>query len=57
MKHDLYLDEDGDIDIFRLDEGYHNGPECRRCGDIWCHHCEPNKEDEECPSGQQDFGI
>lgn len=55
MKHDFYTDEDGDIDVFRLDVDYHNGPECRRCHEIWCHHCEPDREDEECPSPQMEL--
>jgi hypothetical protein len=39
--HKLIRDDDGYIDIFVLDEGYHNGPGCELCGESWCHHCEP----------------
>lgn len=55
MLHDFYKDEDGDIDIWRVDEGYHNGPECIRCGEIACHHCAPWVYTEECPSQQLDI--
>lgn len=54
MKHKWYLDERGEVDIFRVDAGHCNGPECMRCGERFCHHCEPPYEDE-CPSGQLSF--
>jgi len=37
--HKLKRDEDGEVDIFALESGTHNGPECVLCGDSWCHHC------------------
>lgn len=37
--HRLIRSEDGTVDIFRLDSGYHNGPECELCGETWCQHC------------------
>jgi hypothetical protein len=51
-KHEFYRNSRGDIDGWRLDEGYHNGPECMRCGGIWCEHCDHGIYDEECPNGQ-----
>lgn len=39
--HKLILNEDGEVDIFRLDVDHHNGPECELCGESWCHHCQP----------------
>lgn len=44
---DSWLDEP---DIFRLDAGYCNGPECKRCGRMECHHCKPGIYNEECPA-------
>lgn len=38
--HVLHCERDGEIDIFRYDDGYHNGPECVNCDDSWCHHCQ-----------------
>jgi hypothetical protein len=38
--HKLRRDEDGDIDFFVMDIGYHNGPGCTECGHSWCEHCE-----------------
>ena len=38
--HRLIRNEDGAVDVFRLDAGFHNGPECELCGRSWCHHCE-----------------
>lgn len=38
--HKLIRNEDGEVDVFRLDAGFHNGPECELCGKVWCHHCE-----------------
>lgn len=57
MKHDWYLNEDGRIDIWRLDYGYHNGPQCRRCQEMFCHHCERNRWDEECPEAQLELDL
>lgn len=57
MKHDWVLNEHGDIDFWRLAEGYHNGPECIRCGQTFCEHCSPECYNEECPSGQMDLGL
>lgn len=37
--HDMMLDEDGDLNQWRLEYAEHNGPECTRCGS-WCQHCE-----------------
>lgn len=48
IKHDWYRDEDGNIDIFRLDMDYHNGPQCVRCYFTFCHHCRPEAYDEPC---------
>ena len=31
--------EDGEIDIWVLDDDYHNGPGCVKCRDLWCYHC------------------
>lgn len=38
--HRLIRTKDGDVDMFRLSVGYHNGPECEFCGSSWCQHCE-----------------
>lgn len=64
MKHDFYTNRDSrpkdfklsdaygdEPDIFRFNAGYHNGPECKRCGKAECHHCYPDFEDEECSGG------
>lgn len=47
--HEMVTDEYG-VDTFRLAEGYHNGPECKRCG-TWCHHCDPERSAAPCPVG------
>lgn len=39
----------GVIDIFRLDENYHNGPECAKCGGFFCQHCNRDIYTEQCP--------
>lgn len=54
MKHDFYLDEDGEIDVWYVEYDYHNGPGCRACVDSWCMHCLGDKRykellEEECP--------
>lgn len=47
-KHDWELDEDGEIDIFAMENGFHNGPRCRRCYHSPCVHCTPNWDEGEC---------
>ena len=48
MKHDWEMDN-GEIDIFAHESGdFHNGPKCKRCGEGFCHHCNPECYDEEC---------
>lgn len=41
-EHDWERDEDGKIDEFALDYGFHNGPGCSRCYYSFCIHCDPN---------------
>lgn len=41
-EHDWEREKDGSIDEFAMEVGYHNGPECKRCGKTFCIHCEPN---------------
>ena len=50
MGHEFYLDDDDDIDPFFTSHGYHNGPGCALCHDIWCHHCTPEIYTEQCPA-------
>ena len=45
-EHDWKTDEDGKIDEWVIDYGYHNGPGCKRCGYSFCMHCKPNGWDE-----------
>ncbi len=47
--HAFYANESGGVDIWRLEEGYHNGPECARCGAYFCEHCDPEKLEQKCP--------
>jgi hypothetical protein len=46
--HDLKRDEDGDVDIFVVDVGYHNGPGCIACGWDACMHCDGIDKIPEC---------
>lgn len=46
--HNFIRDDDGDIDVFQLDIGYHNGPKCQDCGASFCQHCYPERMDEAC---------
>lgn len=50
-KHLWYKDKNGEIDMWRLDVGFHNGPECQACHASFCEHCTPNFDDEECDVG------
>lgn len=41
-EHDWERKKDGSIDEFSEENGYHNGPRCKRCGESFCIHCEPD---------------
>lgn len=47
-KHDWIRDDDGEIDMWALDVGFHNGPMCKRCHSSVCEHCNPDWDEEEC---------
>lgn len=53
MKHDFYTDPSGEVDIWYLDQDFHNGPGCRACHGSWCEHCHSDVYDEECPVRQE----
>jgi hypothetical protein len=42
-------DDEGTIDNWQYDSGFHNGPRCENCNMTWCEHCEPNCYGEICP--------
>lgn len=50
-KHLWYKNEDGSIDEWRLDVGFHNGPECEVCGECFCMHCHPDYTELKCKVG------
>ena len=43
-KHKWRKDENGEIDDFAFDYGYHNGVVCEICGEAVCVHCNPDWE-------------
>lgn len=47
-KHDWMLDEDGKIDMWASESGFHNGPMCKRCYHSVCVHCDPDWNEDEC---------
>lgn len=57
-RHDWAKNEDGTIDYFAFENGFHNGPRCTRCSHSFCEHCDPDGYDEgpcivekwECPN-------
>lgn len=51
--HRLRRDEDGSIDHFVTDYGYHNGPGCEICKESWCEHCTSAEDIEVCDRGVQ----
>lgn len=44
--HEWRKDEDGHVDVFAYEVGFHNGPVCVKCGYYFCHHCQtqPTKD-------------
>lgn len=45
----VWYRDDGLVDMFRVESGFHNGPECARCHESFCEHCEPDRLIEKCP--------
>nr|UWG15763.1 MAG: hypothetical protein [Bacteriophage sp.] len=50
-RHLWYKDENGNIDEWRVDNGFHNGPECQICHAAFCEHCTPDWSTTECEIG------
>ena len=41
-------EEGGDVDLFVVSGGFHNGPGCSRCHESWCYHCTPPEKIGQC---------
>ena len=50
-RHLWYKDENGNIDEWRVDNGFHNGPECQICHTAFCEQCTPDWSTTECKIG------
>lgn len=50
-RHLWYKDKNGNIDEWRVDNGFHNGPECQICHTAFCEHCTPDWSTTECEIG------
>ena len=44
-KHTWRKDENGEVDDFAWDFGYHNGVACEVCGETVCVHCNPEYDE------------
>ena len=40
--HDWIRNSEGEINYFAYEEGFHNGPVCKRCAFSFCEHCDPD---------------
>ena len=47
-KHDWIRDKNGEIDMWVMDVGFHNGPGCKRCGVTVCECCNPDYDQDKC---------
>ena len=43
-EHLWQRDDDGEIDVWAFESGYHNGPYCTRCHHTECEHCNEDWE-------------
>ena len=50
-KHLWHRDKNGEVDMWYLDHGFHNGPGCEVCGLSVCEHCKPDWAEQECEVG------
>jgi hypothetical protein len=46
--HTPRMTEDGYLDIFFCDSGFHNGPGCDSCHWSCCHHCDGIEDIPQC---------
>lgn len=44
-EHDWKRDENGVIDEYAYEDGYHHGPSCVRCGARYCYECSSGRSD------------
>lgn len=47
-KHEWKKDRHGNIDLWAFEYEYHNGPQCERCGESYCEHCDPHYDSKPC---------
>lgn len=47
-EHDWIRDRDGEIDMWAMSVGFHNGPQCKRCYASYCEHCSDDWRTEPC---------
>lgn len=52
-KHDWVKNEDGSVDEWAWESGFHNGVVCRRCGEHFCVNCVPDYDEKECPKSEE----
>lgn len=38
--HTPVMTEEGYLDVWVMNVGFHNGPGCSKCGMSWCEHCD-----------------
>jgi len=48
-EHDWRLNDEGEIDTFAFENGFHNGPSCKRCHHSFCVHCNPDGYTDDLP--------
>jgi hypothetical protein len=48
MKHNWVKDEDGNVDEWAWERDFHNGVFCNRCYKMFCVHCNPDYDKDEC---------
>lgn len=54
IPHSWRRDEDGHVEYFEL-WGNHGGPECTRCGEVFCQHCSSKEWGEPCEEQTQNL--
>ena len=52
--HQPKLDDDGTLDVFFLDSGFHNGPGCTVCYWSACMHCDTPESIPQCTQAHID---
>ena len=55
--HKFALEPDGQVDVWRMEVEYHNGPHCNSCDESFCQHCDRQIYTEVCEQAKIEIPL